>query len=153
MERGLDRSLEKRVRVSRSLPFMPGSSTLPKKNQNKSNRLLISVTVVGSAGPLRFLVNADELVMAVIEQTLKSYAHEGRLPVLGSDFNKFLLYCAHGGSDALSPNETIGSFGGRNFVLCKKRGIDLAAAEAAAKSTSGWKSWLNKSFHLKISSH
>ncbi|CAN6451817.1 unnamed protein product [Victoria cruziana] len=149
----MEHSLEKKVRVSRSLPFMFGSSTSPKKNQNKSNRLLISVTVMGSAGPLRFLVNADESVMDVIEQTLKSYAHEGRLPVLGSDFNKFLLYCANGASDALSPNQTIGSFGGRNFMLCKKQGIDLAAAEAAAKSTSGWKSWLNRSFHLKVSSH
>ncbi|XP_031476886.1 uncharacterized protein At4g22758-like [Nymphaea colorata] len=148
MEHGLSRASENRSRVPRSL-FMSSA----KKNQMKSNRLLISVTVMGSAGPLRFLVNADEMVMSVIEQTLKSYAHEGRRPILGTDFNNFLLYCANGVSDALCPKDSIGSYGGRNFILCKKQGIDLHNAEVAAKATCGWKFWLNKSLHLKISSH
>lgn len=62
-------------------------------------RLLISVSVIGSAGPLRFLVNEEEVVAAVINTALKSYAREGRLPVLGTDLNDFLLYCANAGSD------------------------------------------------------
>ncbi|EOY01028.1 Uncharacterized protein TCM_010959 isoform 2, partial [Theobroma cacao] len=99
-----------------------------KKNQGaKGNRLLISITVLGSAGPIRFVVNEEELVAAVIDTALKSYAREGRLPVLGSDLNDFHLYCPCAGSDgrfiqihALSPWETIGSQGARNFMLCKK---------------------------------
>jgi hypothetical protein len=72
----------------------------PKKNQSvaKGNRLLISVTVMGSAGPIRFVVNEEELVAAVIDTALKSYAREGRLPVLGSDLNDFFLYCPTAGS-------------------------------------------------------
>lgn len=62
-------------------------------------RLLITVNVLGSAGPLRFLVNEEELVAAVIDTALRSYAREGRLPVLGSDLNNFLLYSANAGSD------------------------------------------------------
>ncbi|CAN1137734.1 hypothetical protein LINPERPRIM_LOCUS23049 [Linum perenne] len=73
-----------------------------KKNQGGSskggNRLLISVTVLGSAGPIRFVVSEKELVATVIDTSLKSYAREGRLPVLGSDLNDFFLYCPSAGS-------------------------------------------------------
>ncbi|KAJ7954255.1 Senescence-associated protein [Quillaja saponaria] len=87
-----------------------------KKNQGpKGKRILISINVLGSAGPIRFVVNEEELVAAVIHTALKSYAREGRLPVLGSDFNDFLLYCPYVGQDALSPWETIGSLGARKF--------------------------------------
>lgn len=64
----------------------------------KGNRILISITVLGSAGPIRFVVNEEELVAAVIDTALKSYAREGRLPVLGSDLNDFVLYCSNAGS-------------------------------------------------------
>ncbi|XVE74681.1 hypothetical protein DITRI_Ditri12bG0036700 [Diplodiscus trichospermus] len=131
-----------------------------KKNQGpKGNRLLISITVLGSAGPIRFVVKEEELVAAVIDTALKSYAREGRLPVLGSDLNDFLLYCPSAGSDALSPFETIGSQGARNFMLCKKPRTekmedDGSSTEAITrKGTGNWKAWINKSLNLKISSH
>ncbi|PON62737.1 hypothetical protein PanWU01x14_136490 [Parasponia andersonii] len=133
-----------------------------KKSQSaKGNRLLISVTVLGSAGPIRFVVNEDELVAAVIDTALKSYAREGRLPILGSDLNCFLLYCPNAGTDALSPLDTIGSQGTRNFMLCKKpqpvkklEENDMNIKDSATrKGTGTWKSWLNKSLNLKISSH
>ncbi|XP_010264360.1 PREDICTED: uncharacterized protein At4g22758-like [Nelumbo nucifera] len=129
-----------------------------KKNphSSKGNRLLITVNVLGSAGPLRFLVNEDELVAAVIDTTLKSYAREGRLPVLGSDLNNFRLYSANAGTDALSHWETIGSRGGRNFVLFKKPQRQLEATKGniiARKGSSRWKAWLHRSLNLKISSH
>lgn len=73
-----------------------------KKNQPvKGNRLLISVTVLGSAGPIRFVINEGELVAGVIDTALKSYAREGRLPVLGSDLNNFILYCIAGTEGSL----------------------------------------------------
>ncbi|XP_065856191.1 uncharacterized protein At4g22758-like [Euphorbia lathyris] len=132
----------------------------PKKNQPaKGNRLLISVTVMGSAGPIRFVVNEGELVAAVIDTALKSYAREGRLPVLGSDLNAFLLYCPNAGSGAMSPWETIGSLGFRNFMLCKKpKAVKMGDEErpntaVAQKGSGSWKSWINKSLNLKISSH
>ena len=59
---------------------------------------------------------------------------------------------------ALSPADTIGSFGVRNFMLCKKPGLDKAIEQDAApkmtrKSSGSWKTWFNKSLNLKISSH
>ncbi|CAK9150623.1 unnamed protein product [Ilex paraguariensis] len=132
-----------------------------KNNENqkaKNSRFLITVNVLGSAGPIRFVVNEDGNVGGVIDSALKLYARERRLPVLGSDANSFLLYPANAGSDALSPSESIGSGGGRNFVLCKKQSqphmtesrSDLVNAR---KRNSGWKAWLNKSFSFKIMSH
>lgn len=79
---------------------------LPRKKMNnyeadvnvKNNRLLITVNVVGSSGPLRFLVNEDDKVSNVIDLTLKLYARGGRLPILGSDIKDFMLYASDGGS-------------------------------------------------------
>ncbi|KAL2347658.1 hypothetical protein Fmac_001658 [Flemingia macrophylla] len=132
-----------------------------KNSQSGTRRFLISINVLGSAGPIRFIVSEDELVAAVIETALKCYAREGRLPVLGTHNAGFSLYCPHLGPDALSPWDTIGSLGARNFILCKKP----EAAHEAADDGSGtaplprrggsgtWKSWFNKSLNLKIYSH
>ncbi|QCD89953.1 uncharacterized protein At4g22758 [Vigna unguiculata] len=131
-----------------------------KKNHNVK-RFLISINVLGSAGPLRFVVNEEELVAAVIETALKSYAREGRLPLLGTDNAGFSLYCPHLGPDALSPWDTIGSHGARNFTLCKKAENAKEAVDDGRGSSAGLprrgsgslRSWLNRSLNLKIYSH
>jgi len=133
-----------------------------KKNHNANSgkrRLLVSINVLGSAGPIRFVVDEEELVEVVIDTTLKSYAREGRLPRLGSDHSAFFLYCPHHGSDAaLSPWDKIGSHGARNFVLCKKPDTTNEAADNGSGTSSlsrrgsgSWKSWFN--LNLKVSSH
>jgi hypothetical protein len=91
------------------------------KDDNPNMQMLISISVVGSAGPLRFLVNKNELVGEVIRTALKSYASEGRLPVLGFNHDEFLLYYpTTAGVDVLSLSDLIGSKGARSFTLCKK---------------------------------
>ncbi|KAK6134177.1 hypothetical protein DH2020_032067 [Rehmannia glutinosa] len=130
-----------------------------KKNHAlKGNRFLITITVLGSAGPIRFVVNEDELVASVIDHALKLYAREGRLPVLGSIIDNFMLYSPIAGTEALVPWETIGSTGGRNFFLCKKPQPEKAVDDEKASPTSrkgggSWKSWFHKSRNHKISSH
>ncbi|KAI8534564.1 hypothetical protein RHMOL_Rhmol10G0099900 [Rhododendron molle] len=127
------------------------------KQSSKKNRFLITVNVLGSAGPIRFVVNEEDNVKGVIDTALKMYAREGRLPVLGSDVSNFLLYPANAGSDALGPSDSIGSTGGRNFVLCKKQkqpNMTEGRSEMIEKgSGSSWKTWLNKSFNFKVASH
>ncbi|KAH6765340.1 hypothetical protein C2S51_016589 [Perilla frutescens var. frutescens] len=137
---------------------------LPKQKKNQSssssaaakgNRFLISVTVLGSAGPIRFVVNEDEVAAAVIDTALKSYAREGRLPLLGSDLDNFVLYSPIAGTEALVPWATIGSAGVRNFVLCKKPQTDDVKEPPRRKATGAgiWRSWFTKSRAHKISSH
>ncbi|MBA0563269.1 hypothetical protein Goshw_024499 [Gossypium schwendimanii] len=131
-----------------------------KKSQGpKGNRLLVSITVLGSAGPIRFVVNEEELVSSVIDTALKAYAREGRRPVLGSAISGFFLYCPSAGSDALNPCETIGSQGARNFILCRKPSNEKmeddgrSANSVTGKGSGNWKAWINKSLNHKISSH
>ncbi|KAI4369067.1 hypothetical protein MLD38_017558 [Melastoma candidum] len=120
-----------------------------------SNMVLISVTVLGSTGPIRNIVREGQLVSSVIQTTLKSYAREGRYPALGSDQDQFLLYCANGESGALSPSEVIGKSGGRNFLLCKKPKTETPATEpiSITGKKGNFKAWLKKSFIHEVSSH
>ncbi|KAM0047619.1 hypothetical protein Hdeb2414_s0008g00265411 [Helianthus debilis subsp. tardiflorus] len=139
--------------------------TKNKKNQASKvsgNRILINVTVVGSAGPIRFVVNEGEVVADVIDTALKLYAREGRLPVLGSNYNEFVLYCPVAGTEALNTWETIGSVGVRNFMLCKKPKPQKVvndddgkpvAVGVTRKGYGSWRAWFNKSINLKVSSH
>ncbi|KAL4582422.1 hypothetical protein LXL04_006971 [Taraxacum kok-saghyz] len=111
-----------------------------KKNYNDDNRILITVNVVGSSGPLRFVVNEDDRVSSVIDSSLKLYVRGGRLPVLGSDYKDFMLYASIEGLGmvkldvalirALNPSEEIGSYRGRNFVLCKKENGQINEARS-----------------------
>ncbi|PON38269.1 hypothetical protein PanWU01x14_313700 [Parasponia andersonii] len=133
-----------------------------KKNRSsgaaQKKRVLITVNVLGSAGPMRFVVNEDDLVASVMDSALKSYAREGRLPILGTDSNDFLLYFANAGSDPLSPLSKIGSHGARNFMLCKKqRQLQLTDRKPsdliAQKGIGCWKAWRNNPFTFKLMSH
>ncbi|KAI8534566.1 hypothetical protein RHMOL_Rhmol10G0100200 [Rhododendron molle] len=73
------------------------------KQSSKKNRFLVTVNVLGSTGPIRFVVSEEESVKGVVSIALKMYARERRLPVLGSDVSDVLLYPANNaGSDGTS---------------------------------------------------
>ncbi|KAF3443603.1 hypothetical protein FNV43_RR13291 [Rhamnella rubrinervis] len=128
------------------------------ENQNvKKSRFLITVNVVGSAGPIRFVVNEDDLVSGVIDTALKTYAREGRLPVLGSDAKDFLLYCANAESDVvLQVDCVLASIFkpiGKDRISWRQEFCAMQEAEAATddrrkpdlishKGVSSWKAWL-----------
>ncbi|KAL1219495.1 hypothetical protein V5N11_021564 [Cardamine amara subsp. amara] len=127
------------------------------KSKTTINRFLVSINVLGSAGPIRFVVKEDETVANVIDYALKCYAREGRLPLLGSDSSFFLLYCPYFASEAFNPWGKIGSTGARNFVLSKKlesQNLEDTVVTTTIRKTSGrWKTWLNKSLGLMVPSH
>ncbi|KAJ0247635.1 Uncharacterized protein HA466_0160710 [Hirschfeldia incana] len=126
----------------------------------KGNRILISVAFLGSAGPIRFVAYEGDVVADVIDTALKCYAREGRLPILGSDFNDFLFYCPVVGPEALSAWEAIGSLGARNFMLCEKpeeeekKKFEEEDSGRSSFSINGarrrsFRAWINKSLVLK----
>nr|KAJ0209617.1 hypothetical protein LSAT_V11C400213980 [Lactuca sativa] len=80
------------------LAELTGMKKQKTKNNNHDNRLLITVNVVGSSGPLRFVVKKNDKVSTVIDSSLKLYARGGRLPVLGSDVKNFMFYALIEGS-------------------------------------------------------
>jgi len=123
-------------------------------------RVLVTVTVLGSAGPLRFLVDEGDTVTSLIRSALRCYAREGRMPLLGADPADFLLYTANGRSDALRADERISFNGCRSFLLWQKATREGAASEPRAttattspvrKGGGGWKG-LNKflGFSFKV---
>ncbi|KAJ4808207.1 PPR containing protein [Rhynchospora pubera] len=139
---------------------------MSKRGQGKvkgRGRLLVTVTVYGSAGPLRFLVNEGEMASGVVRLALKTYAREGRLPLLGTHLDEFLLYHANGGFDALDPGYVIHFNGARNFLLCKKQIEEVIEEKVEEKAIAGsviaskkgysssWKSGLNKSLNKILS--
>ncbi|KAM0012280.1 hypothetical protein Hdeb2414_s0054g00755361 [Helianthus debilis subsp. tardiflorus] len=131
-----------------SLPFRKIKEKVMKGG---GKRMLIKINVLGSSGPVRFVVDEDAVVAEVIETALKCYALEGRFPVLGTKHNDFFLYAPIVGTEALNSRETIGSFGARNFMLCKKP--RQVAAEITRKRSGCWKTWFNKTLTLKITPH
>lgn len=132
----------------------------------RAARVLVTVTVLGSAGPLRFLVDEGESVTGLIRAALRCYAREGRMPLLGADAANFLLYTANGRSDALKADETISFNGCRSFMLWQKTVHHAAVADDAGSESApvnsspgrkgnggGWKFGLNKiflSFSFKV---
>ncbi|PIA26571.1 hypothetical protein AQUCO_09100033v1 [Aquilegia coerulea] len=123
--------------------------------ENKVSRILITVNVLGSTGPLKLLVIEKEVVSKIIEIALRTYAREGRLPVLGSsDVNDFLLYSASPVYDALCPSENIGSCGVRNFILCKHQNAQDASLEGQSRKITNAKArckpWFGKSISFKF---
>ncbi|KAK4393551.1 hypothetical protein Sango_1825900 [Sesamum angolense] len=91
-------------------------TTKKKDDESKNNRFLITINVFGSAGPIRFVVDEDDNAAGVIEKALKLYAREGRLPVLGSDINCFVIYPANAGFDDTAE-------GGVSRAGCVERGF------------------------------
>ncbi|XP_076905809.1 uncharacterized protein At4g22758-like [Bidens hawaiensis] len=131
-----------------SLPFRKIKDRVMKGG---SKRMLIKIDVLGSSGPVRFVVDEDAVVAHVIETALKLYAHERRLPVLGTKYSDFFLYTPIAATEALNPREMIGSYGVRNFMLCKK---PPQMREITRKRSSGsWRSWFNKTLTLKVTPH
>eukprot|EP00252_Welwitschia_mirabilis_P021275 TRINITY_DN540_c0_g1_i1.p1 TRINITY_DN540_c0_g1~~TRINITY_DN540_c0_g1_i1.p1 ORF type:complete len:181 (-),score=24.16 TRINITY_DN540_c0_g1_i1:329-871(-) len=128
--------------------------TLLKKGQAKPgdvSRLLVTVNVLGSAGPLRFLARSDDTVQKIMESALKSYAREGRLPVLGHCIKQFELYCANGGYEALEPSEVVGLLGTRNFLLCRKQQSKIEQEKELTGSNNHGKNGLFKSLFNTMS--
>ncbi|CAA7046129.1 unnamed protein product [Microthlaspi erraticum] len=119
------------------------------KEPNK--RLLVSVNVLGSVGPISFLANEDDRVSSVINTALKAYAREGRIPVLGFDVDNLICYSVNAGFNIMNPQEMIGSVAVTKILLCKKEPEPEEEVEVEerrkgkARAVRGWKSRLLRS--------
>ncbi|CAH2079658.1 unnamed protein product [Thlaspi arvense] len=114
-----------------------------------NKKLLVSVSVLGSVGPIRFLVNKDDKVSSVINTALKAYARQGRIPVLGLDADSFAFYSINAGFNTLNPQEKIGSMDVTNFLMCKKEPKSQkieGRRENKPRAGHGWKTRLLRSF-------
>lgn len=117
-----------------------------KKKNQKKGLMLISITFVGSCGPMKLLVNEEMPVDSVICTALKSYSQQNRRPVLGTTVNDFVLYSQD--FESLNPLDKIGCKGRRNFVLYKKPSPDARKSTTAVTGRHGrlrmWKAWMQR---------
>ncbi|CAK8538114.1 unnamed protein product [Lathyrus sativus] len=125
-----------------------------KKNNININRILISINIVGSSGPLKIVVNKNDIVCDVIDKALKFYASQGRLPALKSDVSDYVLHCSNGVLDgaALNPSEPIGSFKTRKFLLSENQASSTKTEEKAGskRRNCSWKSFSFKKFRFAL---
>ena len=104
--------------ISDKVVLKPKKKNDHENKTGKNSRFLITVNVLGSSGPIRFVVNQNDSVSGVIDAVLKLYAREKRLPALGSDADSFLLYPANAGMDG---GDLHTLFGSSIFILLNFR--------------------------------
>ncbi|KAL8150466.1 hypothetical protein V2J09_020274 [Rumex salicifolius] len=123
------RSLASDVRLHRSITcsadlsskFPPLLSPRSIQSFPEDSRVLVSVTVEGSPGPIRTLVKLTSTVEEAIKLVIDEYCKEGRIPPLESTSSLYQLHLSSFNFESLDRSETIGSIGSRRFYLRKRR--------------------------------
>ncbi|CAH8296372.1 unnamed protein product [Eruca vesicaria subsp. sativa] len=114
-----------RSEVFASAPSLSGfsSPSLSPINQQvykrEAEKVVISVSVEGSPGPIKILVKLSCSVEETIKIVVDKYRKEGRTPKLDKDL-AFELHQSHFSIQCLEKTEIIGGIGSRSFYMRKK---------------------------------
>lgn len=127
-------------------PFAGSSSSsllLPPDRRTpwEEAKVVVNVTVEGSAGPVRAMVSLGSSVRDAIAAVVERYHREGRSPRLDpASAESFQLHHSHFSLQSLNKNDKIGDVGGRNFYLHKNdgsNGLALQRGEPGVHSGGG----------------
>ncbi|KAG7546533.1 hypothetical protein ISN44_As12g018780 [Arabidopsis suecica] len=88
-------------------------------NTKEAPKVVISVAVEGSPGPVRAMVKLSCDVEETIKIVVDKYCKEGRTPKLDRD-SAFELHQSHFSIQCLEKREIIGEIGSRSFYMRKK---------------------------------
>ncbi|XP_021736016.1 uncharacterized protein At4g22758-like [Chenopodium quinoa] len=104
----------------------------------KDAKVLITVTVEGSPGPIRTLIKLGTSVEDTIKLVVQKYGEEGRTPRLDKDSVSFDLHVSYFSLQCLERSDAIGDAGSRTFYLRKndKKCREGTLAEVAATTLS-----------------
>ncbi|XP_054810267.1 uncharacterized protein At4g22758 [Prosopis cineraria] len=108
-----------------SAAFESSPSLLPSSPQNhegfrKEAKVVVSVTVDGSPGPIRTMVKLGSSVDDTIKLVVNKYSDERRTPKIDPNASaSFQLYDSHFSLQGLDKSELIGDVGSRSFYLRK----------------------------------
>ncbi|KAH0456635.1 hypothetical protein IEQ34_014542 [Dendrobium chrysotoxum] len=101
----------------------PGSTLDTTRDSIEEAKVVVSVAVERSPGPVNAMVRLGASVEEVIEVIVKKYCREGRSPQLDRDSTaSFELHYSHFSLQSLNKSDKIGEIGGRSFYLCTNSG-------------------------------
>ncbi|ERN13305.1 uncharacterized protein At4g22758 isoform X1 [Amborella trichopoda] len=98
------------------LPPLSPCLRTPERYRDDS-KVVVSVTVEGSPGPIRTMVRMGQTVGETINSIVDRYAEEGRRPVLSQDSCSFELHHSYFSLESISKIDRVGDLGSRNFYL------------------------------------
>ncbi|XP_010433756.1 PREDICTED: uncharacterized protein At4g22758-like [Camelina sativa] len=98
-------------------------------------KVMISVSVEGSPGPVRTLVKLSCNVEEVIKMVVEKYGKEGRTPKLDRDLT-FELHQSHFSIQCLEKTEVIGEIGSRSFYMRKREPENRITVRRSLPSSS-----------------
>ncbi|XP_072958600.1 uncharacterized protein At4g22758 [Typha angustifolia] len=114
-------------------PFSSPSSPDPFREEAK---VVVSVTVEGSPGPVRAMVRLAGSVEEAIAAVVERYGREGRSPRLDPAAAKaFQLHHSYFSLQSLNKSDKIGEVGGRSFFLRKNNGTNSFMFEREASES------------------
>ncbi|PSS04095.1 hypothetical protein CEY00_Acc19935 [Actinidia chinensis var. chinensis] len=106
--------------VFSSSESLPPPSPQQFEGYRKDSKVVVNVTVEGSAGPIRTMVKLGSSVDETIRLVINKYSEEGRRPQLEKDAaSTFELHHSYFSLQCLSKSEMIGDVGSRSFYLRK----------------------------------
>ncbi|KAI9082743.1 hypothetical protein K1719_035317 [Acacia pycnantha] len=122
----------------------PSPQNYERQDSRKEAKVVVSVNVEGSPGPIRTMVKLGSTVDDTIKLVVDKYSVEGRTPKIDPKAAaSFQLYDSHFSLQGLEKSELIGDVGSRSFFLRKSNNespfssfrsetaIDLAQEDSA----------------------
>lgn len=105
--------------VLSSSPSLMGSySPRRLEGYNKEAKVVVNVTVEGSAGPIRMMVKLGSSVEDTIKLVMNKYKEEGRMPKIDCGHSTgFELHRSYFSLQSLDKSELLGDVGSRSFYL------------------------------------
>ncbi|GMH09482.1 hypothetical protein Nepgr_011323 [Nepenthes gracilis] len=101
-------------------PFLSASLMNQYEGHPKDAKVVVTVTVEGSPGPIRTMVKTGSSVEDTIKLVIEKYGEEGRSPRLDKNAASFFdLHLSYFSLESLDRSNTIGNVGSRNFYLRK----------------------------------
>ncbi|KAL6646717.1 hypothetical protein ACP70R_015411 [Stipagrostis hirtigluma subsp. patula] len=131
----------------------PSAASLTKPNPLEDAKVVVSVTVEGSVGPVKAMVRLGASVGEAIAAVVERYAREGRSPRLDpAAAEAFQLHHSHFCLQSLDKMDKIGDVGGRSFYLHKNDESNALALQSAESNVNSSGSEITQSYGGQLSS-
>ncbi|XP_075505793.1 uncharacterized protein At4g22758-like [Primulina tabacum] len=124
--------------------FTSPEISTPRKCYQKDAKVVVKVTVEGSAGPIQTLVKLGSNVEETINLVITKYNEEGRIPPLDKhSASTCQLHQSYFSLHSLSKSDLIGDIGSRSFYLRKHSSDQLHNA-------NGEENAINSSYRVDV---